>query len=225
MAKILVVDDDEAVRQTVKEWLEIEQHTVDLAVNGKEGLEHLRFYHYDAVVLDWGLPGISGIELLKQYRASGGTAPILMLTGKETLNDKTEGLDSGADDYLTKPFHVKELSSRLRALLRRPTALVATQLVFENLCLDTVSHSVSRNGRDIKLSPREFALLEYLMQHPNQCFAAEVLLDRLWSSYSDVSPESIRTFINRLRAKVDGDGETPLIHTIYGVGYKLGLSK
>lgn len=217
----MLIDDDFALRENVKEWLLAELHTVDAAEDGAEGLSYLKAYHYDIVVLDWSMPGLSGIEVLQQYRASGGTALVLMLTGRESTSDKITGLDAGADDYLTKPFEVKELSSRIRALLRRPGALQGAVLQYEDLKLDTTTCAVTRGQRQIKLSPTEYAILEVLLRYPESVFSSQALLDRIWSSSSEVSPESIRTFINRLRSKVDQTGETPLIQNIYGAGYKL----
>ncbi len=221
----MLIDDDMTLRENVKEWLLGDNNTVDLAVDGAEGLSYLKAYYYDAVILDWSMPGLSGIEVLKQFRANGGTAPVLMLTGREATSDKVEGLDSGADDYLTKPFEVKELSSRLRALMRRPSAVANLVLQYENLKLDTVTCTVSRGDRQIRLSPTEYALLECLLRHPESVFSSKALLDRIWSSSSEVSPESIRTFVNRLRAKIDTEGEVPLIQNIYGAGYKLSKQR
>jgi two-component system, OmpR family, phosphate regulon response regulator PhoB len=144
-----------------------------------------------------------------------------MLTGKDTIDDKEQGLDSGADDYLTKPFHLKELSARVRALLRRSASISGNVLEVRDLVLDPTAHKLTRNGAEIQLHPKEFALLEHLMRHPNQVFSAQNLLDRVWTSESNVGPETVRTCVKRLRQKIDIDGQESMLENIYGVGYKL----
>src|SRR5262249_466480 len=160
---------------------------------------------YDMVVLDVNLPKLSGLDVCKQFRESGGSTPILMLTGKDAIDDKERGLDAGADDYLTKPFHLKELSASVRALLRRPNTFTGDVLRSGDLILETSTFRVSRDGEDIQLSQQEFALLEFLMRNANQVFSPEALLDRVWKSSSDVSPAAIRTHIKMLRKKLDKD--------------------
>lgn len=221
MAKILVVDDDKLLADLVSDSLGAEHYTTECAYNGEDARLLLKSYHYDVIVLDWGLPGVSGVELCKEYRFGGGTTPILMLTGKDTIDDKEAGLDSGADDYLTKPFHLKELSARVRALLRRSASISGNVLEVRDLVLDPTAHKLSRDGAEIQLHPKEFALLEHLMRHPNQVFSAQNLLDRVWTSESNVGPETVRTCVKRLRQKIDIDGQPSLLENIYGVGYKL----
>lgn len=221
MAKILIVEDETDLSEPVRAYLEHEHHLVEVVSDGQEAVERLRFYKYDVIVLDWLLPGLSGIEVCKAFRAAGGTTPILMLTSRKQTQDKIAGLDSGADDYLTKPFDIPEVSARVRALLRRPTHVNATTLSARNVVLQPGSFKVTRDGEDVQLLPKEFALLEFLMRHPGQVFSAEALLDRVWSSESEASPETIRTYIKRLRQKVDTEGQPSLISTVHGVGYKL----
>lgn len=223
MAKILVIEDDEELAAVVQDWLTDENHVVDLLTKGADGIERLENYHYDLLILDINLPDMTGIEVCKKFRDSGGTTPILMLTGRTAISDKEQGLDAGADDYLTKPFHPRELSARVRALMRRVGGgnEVATVLKARDLVLDPASHEVTRNGNKISLLPKEFSLLEFLMRHPEEVFSSETLLDRVWSSESDVSPDTVKVHINKLRSKIDVDGETSLIATVHRVGYKL----
>ncbi|MEZ4487629.1 MAG: response regulator transcription factor [Cyanobacteriota/Melainabacteria group bacterium] len=221
MAKILIVEDDLTLADYVKKWLESENHVVDHLDDGQEAISHLKIYEYDVVVLDVGLPGMSGIEVIRTYRQAGGKTPVIFLTGKDSIDDKMTGLDSGGDDYLTKPFNVKELSARIRALLRRTPDVNKDSLTYHDISMDTSTRTVKRGTRDVKLSAKEFALLEFLMRHPEQVFSAQALIDRVWTSYSDVSPESVRTYVTRLRSKIDDKDKPTIIQSLYGAGYKL----
>ncbi|MCA9817800.1 MAG: response regulator transcription factor [Candidatus Obscuribacterales bacterium] len=221
MAKILIVEDDLTLADYVKRWLESENHVVDHLDDGQEAISHLKIYEYDVVVLDVGLPGMSGIEVIRTYRQAGGKTPVIFLTGKDSIDDKMTGLDSGGDDYLTKPFNVKELSARIRALLRRTPDVNKDSLTYHDISMDTSTRTVKRGTRDVKLSAKEFALLEFLMRHPEQVFSAQALIDRVWTSYSDVSPESVRTYVTRLRSKIDDKDKPTIIQSLYGAGYKL----
>ncbi|MBS1956513.1 MAG: response regulator transcription factor [Cyanobacteria bacterium SZAS-4] len=221
MAKILVVEDDKELVEVLQDWLVGEHHIVDVVHDGKEGAERLRMYDYDVAILDWELPGMHGPSIVKEYRDGGGTIPLLMLTGKTNYTDKEQGLDSGADDYLTKPFHPRELSARLRALLRRSGAnRTATVLTAGDLSLDPQAFKVTKGDNEIPFLPREFALLEFFMRHPNEVFGPEAILNHVWSSESDASPDTVRVHITRLRSKIDTPGEKSLIHTIHRVGYR-----
>lgn len=222
MAKILIVEDEPDLAEPVRAYLAHEHHLVEVVGDGNEALERLRFYKYDLIIMDWMLPGMHGPDVCKHFRSAGGTTPILMLTSRKQVNDKIFGLDAGADDYLTKPFEVAEISARVRALLRRPQAVTSSVLSVRNLVLEASTFRVTRDGDEISLLPKEFALLEFFMRHPNQVFSAEALLDRVWSSESEASPETIRTYIKRLRQKIDTKGEkNSIISTVHGVGYKL----
>jgi DNA-binding response OmpR family regulator len=222
MAKILIVEDDKPLSQLIVDWLTGEKHVPDPVYEGPEGLDRLKFYKYDAAILDWELPGMSGPEICQQFRESGGQTPILMLTGKKEIEDKTTGLDAGADDYLTKPFHMQELSARIRALLRRGSTEVSrTVLTAGHVSLDPASRKVLSNGKELSLQPREYSLLEFLLRHPNQPFSAEAIMDRVWSSESDASPDTVRLQIMRLRNKIDVDGKESMVRTIHRVGYML----
>lgn len=221
MAKVLIVEDDEALSATIFEWLTYERYSVESVANGREALERLEAFQYDAVVLDWQLPELTGIEIIRQFRARGGTTPILMLTGKQAIHDKEVGFDAGADDYLTKPFHPKELAVRIRALLRRPGGFVGSVIKVGPVVLDSSNHRVEKDGQEVQLQPMEFTLLEFFMRHPNQVFSTEALLQRVWNSETEASLDAIYTCIRRIRKKLDSDGETSIIKTVHGVGYKL----
>jgi DNA-binding response OmpR family regulator len=223
MSKILLVEDDQALREMTAKYLRSSKFMVDTVDNGADALEILRFSVFDAIVLDWELPGMSGPEILKQFRARGGLTPILMLTGKNKLSDKAEGFNAGADDYLTKPFEVDELVMRLHALLRRSGRIpaVADTLTARDIEFNATTLQVTRAGAEVKMLPKEVALLEFLLRHQGQVFSADQLLDRVWSSSSDASPEAVTACIGRLRKKIDGGAENPIIKTVYGLGYKL----
>ncbi len=221
MSKILVVEDDKSLGQMVCRWMRSQQHVVDLVENGDEALELLRAYAYDLVVLDITLPGKDGFSICHEYRASGGHAPVLMLTGKQAIADKEQGLDAGADDYLTKPFDIRELGARVRALLRRRGSIAPQCLMLGDLELDLRGVCVRKRGVKLELASKEFALLEFFMRNPNQVFAADVLLDRVWKASSDSTVASVRVYINRLRSQLGKSPGCPYIETLHGVGYKL----
>lgn len=221
MAKILIVEDDLDLRQIVEDWLKHDHHLIETASKGDEAMELIGIYSYDLIILDWQLPVYDGIQILKKFRQNGGKTPVLMLTGQDLAEQIEQGLDSGADDYLTKPFHMKELSARIRALLRRPVSVTDIVLRAAGINLNPRTFAVTKDGTDIRLLPKEFALLEFLMRHPNQVFSAEALLDRVWHSENDAAPETVRTCIKRLRKKIDGESEESVIQTLHGVGYKL----
>lgn len=205
----------------VRSFLLMEHHTVETLSDGADAVQHLRIYPYDVIVLDWQLPGATGVEILKQFRAAGGKTPVIMLTGKDSINDKELGLDSGADDYLTKPFHMKELAARIRSLLRRAPQVADNVLCAGDLLLDPAKYRVTKNGGTIQLLPKEFAVLEFLMRHPNQVFTPEALLERVWKSDSEATSEALRTTMKRLRKKIEDPDGPQLIRTVHGVGYVL----
>jgi len=221
MAKICVIEDNADLANMVRTFLIFEHHTVETIAHGGEARDHLKTFDYDLIVLDWELPEVSGIEILKDYRQRGGQAPVLMLTGKDDVSDKEAGLDGGADDYLTKPFHMKELGARVRSLLRRPAAVKETILKAKNITMDPSKYRVHKDGEVVTLVPKEFQLLEFMMRHPNQVFTPEALLNRVWPSESDSTTEALRTTMKRLRKKVDEEGT--ILKTVHGVGYILEL--
>ncbi len=220
MPKILIVEDDLGLAKMLRDWLTFEHHQVEHVADGKEGLEKLKFYKYDLIILDWMLPGITGVQILREFRNGRGATPVLMLTGRDAINDKEMGLDTGADDYLTKPFHMKELSARVRALLRRPGGRVVDQGRVGDILLDRNNHKVWKNDKEIKLLPKEFALLDFFMRHPNQVFSVDTILDRVWESQSDATADAVTTCIKRIRKKLDTPGSPSIIATVHGVGYR-----
>jgi len=227
MAKILVVDDDVNLCQNICSSLEKDLHQVEAVNSAADACDRLKFYTYDLVILDWSLPDGSGVTVCREYRSQGGATPILMLTGKSELRDKEEGLDSGADDYLTKPFALRELAARARALLRRPQAMVQDELCLGSLRMERHNRRLFVGGKEIELLPKEFALLEFFMLHPNQVFSIDSLIDRVWPSTSDTSPEILRVYVTRLRKKLDLGNENSdkserqvFIRTVHGAGYK-----
>lgn len=222
MAKILLVEDDKNLAADIVDWLESEKHTVDHVPDGNDALHRIKYYQFDLVILDWELPGLHGIEICKKYRLAGGKSPVLMLTGKSEIEDKEKGLDSGADDYLTKPFHLKELSARIRALMRRPVTMTGAVLKVKNLSLDTNTKIFRKDELEIQLSPKEYALIEFLMRHPDEVFSQESLLERVWSSESDASVFSVYTAVKTLRKKIANEGEKKcILATVHGLGYRL----
>jgi len=222
VAKVLIVEDDADLSGRVAEWLTFEKHSVEQSFDGKDADEKLRFYKYELVVLDLNLPELSGLEVCRRFRSAGGMTPILILTGKDAIHEKEEGLDAGADDYLTKPFHMRELSARIRALLRRTDTNKGLQSVLRagELSVDTVSHMVELAGQPVQLLPKEFAILEFFIRHPNEVFSPEALLDRVWESSSDSSVDTVYTTIKTLRKKL---GST-ILKTVHGLGYKMECS-
>jgi DNA-binding response OmpR family regulator len=223
VAKILVVEDDPKLAKLVSDWLKTEHHIVECINDGEEAAGSLKAYDYDLLVLDWNLPRVSGIELVQGYRARGGQSPVLMLTGMDKIADKEKGFDSGADDYLTKPFEGRELTARVRALLRRPSAIVGNTLEFAGVKIDRGNYCVTRAGEEINLLPKEFALLEFMMLRPNRVFSAEELLNKVWPNDSTSTADALTTCIKRLRKKLEVEGQQSIIRTVHGVGYKLAL--
>lgn len=221
MSKILLVEDDRQLCAVITDFLHGDGHVPEVVYTGTDGLERLTFYKYDVVILDWELPGLSGPEVCKQYRSKGGKTPILMLTGKREIDDKANGLDAGADDYLTKPFHYKELGARLRALLRRNEVARQTILSAGDISLNPASRQVFKADEEISLQPKEYALLEFLLRHPSVPFSSDAIMDRVWPSESDAAPDTVRIQIMRLRNKIDSEGKESLIRTVHRVGYML----
>ena len=231
MAKILLVEDEEDLGAAIVEWLGIAQHVVQWARDGKSAQEYLHQNTYDLILLDWMLPQVTGIELCSAYRKAGGQAPVIILTAKKSLLSKEVGLDSGADDYLTKPFHLRELSARIRAHLRRPVAPVVSSgqatkpdiIRYRDLELDVEGASVKKSDKTLHLSPKEFALLELMLRNQGRTVSADHIIDRIWGSGSDIKHETVRSHIKTLRRKID-DGTreaTSTILTVHGQGYKI----
>jgi len=217
---ILVVEDDPRIASFVKQGLEESGYTVAVAHDGEDGFLDARLNNYDLVVLDVMLPTLDGLEVARRLRAAGKATPILMLTARDTERDKIAGLDVGADDYLTKPFSFGEFLARVRALLRRDSLLRSSVMRVGDLELDTAARRVSRAGRDIALSAREYALLEYLIHHAGRVVTREQLAEHVWSD-AEVESNVIDVYVRYVRQKVDAPFDGPLIHTVRGVGYTL----
>lgn len=221
MPKVLVVDDDVYLARMVADCLKSEHFTVEVVDNGTDAKSLMRDFHYDLILLDWNLPDVPGVTLLNDYRQNGGVGMVLMLTGRDQIDDKQQGFASGADDYLTKPFHVKELVARLQALMRRPRTVYQQDLQVGEIRLNPSTRAVFVGDNEVSLLAREFALLEHFMRHPGQVFDCAALLDRLWKSEQAVSEETVRTCVKRLRQKLDANCDQSHIETLYGAGYRL----
>jgi heavy metal response regulator len=219
--RILLVEDEKKVASFIKKGLEEEFYSVDVAFDGKEGLHLAVTEDYDLIILDIMLPFKDGFTVLKEIRNEKISIPVLFLTAKDTLSDKVQGLDSGADDYLPKPFAFEELLARVRALLRRSTAEKNIVLKVLDLALDTQTHSVTRNNTEIQLTPKEYSILEYLLRNKNRVISRTMLSEHVYDYHFDSDTNVIDVYINKLRNKVDKGFELPVIHTIRGVGYMI----
>jgi two-component system response regulator MprA len=212
--RILIIEDDEAIVKVLRRGLAYEGYQVD----SESGLVLARDHHPDLVVLDWMLPGMDGLEVCQRLRAGGGL-PVLMLTAKDTLQDRIMGLDAGADDYMVKPFELDELLARVRALLRRTQPERAPILTFADLTLDTSTRQAIRKGRTISLTAKEYDLLELFLRHPRQVLTREMIFDRVWGYDFGGESNVLDVYIRYLRQKLEAEGEVRLIHTARGVGY------
>jgi DNA-binding response OmpR family regulator len=222
--KILVIEDEHKIANALKQGLEQEHYTVDVAFDGDEGYDLATAEKYDLIILDRLLPGMNGVELCETLRKNNNHTPILMLTARTQINDRVEGLNSGADDYLTKPFAFEELLARIKALLRRPNAITNMKLRVDDLTLDTETYEVMRGNKQITLSAKEFAILEYLMRHANTVITKEQIMNRVWSYDATILPNTVEVFIRYLRNKIDRPftDKSALIQTVRGFGYKIG---
>jgi len=217
--RILIVEDEKKVAQFITQALEEEEYAVDVAYDGVQGLALAQAQKYDAIVLDVMLPRMSGLEVIREFRARGGTTPTLMLTAKTAVEDRVAGLDSGADDYLPKPFAVAELLARVRSLLRRGNLEKATLLTIADLELDTVSHRARRSGKEIELTAKEYALLEFFLRNRGRVLSRTSISEHIWRYNFDTGTNIIDVYVNHLRNKIDEGFEPRLIHTVRGVGY------
>jgi two-component system, OmpR family, response regulator MprA len=220
--KILVVDDERAVRESLRRALELQGYEVELASDGAEALARLAADGQpDAVVLDILMPGVDGLEVCRQIRRRGNSVPVLMLTARDAVGDRVEGLDAGADDYLVKPFALEELLARIRALLRRSVPAPDGVLHFADLELDTGTREVRRGGDTIELTRTEFNLLELFMLNPRQVLTRSIIFERVWGYDFGFASNSLDVYIGYLRRKTETGGKQRLIHTVRGVGYAL----
>ncbi len=221
MAKILIVDDDQQLVEMIKLWFRKENHVVESADNGFEALNLMRSFGFDVIVLDWELPGLQGPDIAKKYRDEGFATPILMLTARKAIEEKERGFNCGADDYLTKPFHPKELALRVRSLLNRTIAPVRNNLTMGQLSLDFSLNKVTINGEELRLTAKEFALLEFLLRHPEQVFSVDALIGSVWNSEAEVTVSSVRMAVSRLREKLEGHTGAPVVDTVPNFGYRI----
>ena len=219
--RILIVEDEAGVAGFVEQGLTEAGYVVHVARDGADGLEYALAYEYDAIVLDIMLPKMNGLDMLREIREKRVKAPVLLLTARDGLDDRVEGLDVGADDYLVKPFAFPELLARIRALLRRPPLQAGNLLCMNNLEMDISRREVKRAGKYIELSPREFSLLELLLRHPNQVLTREQIYDHVWEYDFGGESNIIEVYIRYLRAKLEANNRSRLIHTVRGVGYAL----
>ncbi len=221
--RLLVVEDERKLNDTLCRALREEAYAVDAAYDGEEGEELAEINDYDLIILDVLLPHKDGIEICTALRAQGMKMPILILTARDAIEDRVRGLDSGADDYLVKPFNMNELLARVRALLRRDTAVKTTLLQVDSLSMDTTSHRVTRGELMIDLTSKEYAVLEYFMRHPNQVLTRTMISEHVWDEEFDSFSNIIDVYIRRLRRKIDENFQPKLLHTVRGTGYLLGI--
>lgn len=223
--KLLVVEDEHRIAQAVKEGLEEEGYAVDVEHDGEDGYNAAKAADYDLIILDVMMPVMDGNEVCRRLREDGDHTPILMLTARDQERDVIKGLDTGADDYLAKPFSFEVLLARIRALLRRPHHSLGEILTVGELSLDPANKSVLRAGQSIQLSSKEFAILEYFMRNPGRVLSKDNIISHVWNFDSDVLPNNVEVFMTFIRAKVDKPFKSPMLHTVRGFGYKLSENK
>jgi two-component system response regulator MprA len=219
--RILVVDDEPALRSSLERALGLDRHDVELAEDGHEALDRLALAPVDAVVLDVSMPGLDGLEVCRRLRAAGDRTPVLMLTARDAIDDRVDGLDAGADDYLVKPFALRELRARLRALLRRAEEPGGPVLSYGDLVLAPAAREVRRGERPIELSRTEFSLLQLFLEHPRQVLTRSQLFERVWGYDFGATSNALGVYIGYLRRKTEAAGEPRLLHTVRGIGYVL----
>jgi len=223
--RILIIEDEHKIARALKKALEQESYAVDVAYDGDDGYAMATTEPYDVAVIDRMIPGeYNGLAIVKAMREAKIHTPVLLLTAMGSVRDRTEGLDGGADDYLVKPFALEELLARVRALLRRPTEQQSNILMVGDLSLDTVNYSVKRAGDTIRLTSKEFALLEYLLRNQGRPLSKDVIISHVWDYDANILPNTVEVYIKYLRNKIDAPYKVKLIHTIRGFGYKLETS-
>jgi DNA-binding response OmpR family regulator len=222
--KILIIEDEHKIANSIKKGLEQEMFAVDAVYDGSEGFDLASSEDYDLIILDRLLPNLDGIDICNKLREKHVHTPILLLTAKGQINDKVEGLNAGADDYLVKPFAFEELLARIRALSRRPKSNIGSLLTISDLTLNTLTFEVKRGEKSINLSNKEFSLLEYLMHHKNQILTKDNIINHVWNYEADILPNTVEVYIGYLRNKIDKPfhDKPELIHTKRGFGYKIG---
>lgn len=225
--KVLVVEDEHRIAQAIRRGLTQEGYAVDLAFDGDEGYRTATADEYDVIIMDIMMPGLSGIDITKKLRKEGNHTPILLLTAKGLSRDVVTGLDAGADDYLPKPFSFDVLLARLRALLRRPAEVIDTVLKVDDLELDLTRRTATRGGKDLHLSSKEYAILEYLLRNKGRILSKNTIISHVWDFDADVLPNNVEVFITYLRAKIEKPfpGKRPIIETVRGFGYVIKEDK
>lgn len=220
--RVLVAEDDDTLGAVLAQGLRSRGYVVDLVADGESALSYARCYEYAVAVLDWLMPRVSGIDVVRQLRRTGARTPVLMISGKGAPEDRVAGLDAGADDYLVKPFALRELQARLRALLRRSGDGADGEILrYSDLVLDPVAHEVRRSDRAIELSKTEFLLLELFMRHPRQVLTRSTIFENVWGYDFGPTSNALGVYMGYLRRKTEADGESRLLHTVRGVGYVL----
>lgn len=219
--RILIVEDDQSLHRIIRRRLQEEGYAVDGCFDGEEALDYMESEVYDCVILDWMLPKKDGVIVLREFRSQGFSTPVLMLTAKDSITDRVEGLDAGADDYLVKPFAYDELSARIRALLRRNIQMQQNKLQVADLVMDISMHAVSRGEKEIALTSKEYALLEYFLRNPGQVLTRSQIADHVWNYDFDYDSNVVDVYVRYLRNKIDKGYAFPLIHTVRGYGYVL----
>ena len=219
--RVLVVEDEPRMAALIRQGLEEEAYAVDVVGNGRDAILWVNSAAYDIVLLDIMLPGMNGLDVCRQLRADGYIMPILMLTARDTLPDKVKGLDSGADDYLVKPFAIEELTARMRALARRDSPEKSAELVVADLSLDPATKLARRSDQTIELTAKEYALLETLMRHPNQVLSRDQIIEHVWNMDFESGSKLIEVYIHALRKKIDAGRDVKLIQTVRGLGYRM----
>jgi two-component system, OmpR family, manganese sensing response regulator len=220
--RLLLVEDEENLAHALKDVLTAAGHVTDVVYRGDDGWDLAQTVAYDLLILDWMLPGLSGVELCHRLRHSGNNTPVLMLTAKDLSLDKVRGLDAGADDYMIKPFDTAELLARVRALLRRPTSFQDQVIEANGVRLDLQTMTAHREGKTIPLNRKEFQLLEYFLTHPGQALTRDQIIERLWEIGEEPESNVVAAQVRLLRQKIDQGFGKPLIHTVYGIGYRYG---
>lgn len=220
--RVLLVEDDTRIARFVGKGLREQSYAVDLATNGHDALYQAEINSYDLFILDVMIPGFDGFTVCRKFREAGIRAPILMLTARDAVDDRITGLDHGADDYLTKPFEFGELLARLRALLRRSSEVRLPEITIQDLVLDTRGQRVSRAGRSIPVTTKEYALLEFLARNADRVIGRAEIAEHVWDESFDPFSNLIEVYVNRLRRKIDPPGAEPLLHTRRGAGYFIG---
>jgi OmpR-family two-component system manganese-sensing response regulator len=226
LSKILLVEDDIQIGEKLKEWFSIEGgNTFEWVTSGEDALQLLSLFGFDVILLDWMLPGQTGLDVCKQYRRNGGKSKIIFLTGQSDIKDKEQGLDFGGDDYLVKPFDCRELSARIRSVLRRPDLAPASELLqVGDISLDLKSRTITASGKSVQLMPKESKLLEFLLRNPDKCFGSAELSRAIWTSEAELDANTVRSWIRNLRVRLASVGQADFIKTITGSGYRIDSS-